>query len=123
VVADRRHIGFVDLTGGAGLLGQVEGRTATSVSAWIEAQSSQWRPGVRVVAIEMCTVFKAAIRDSLPNATLVVDRFHVAQLANTALTEVRRRVTVQERGRRAARAAGNGSCATGADPRGRADAR
>ena len=100
VVADRWHIGFVDLTGGAGLLGQVEGRTAASVSAWIQAQSKQWRAGVQVVAIDMCTVFKAAVRDSLPHATLVVDRFHVAQLANAALIEVRRRVTVQVRGRR-----------------------
>jgi transposase len=55
---------------------------------------------VRVVAIDMCTVFKAAVRESLPHATLVVDRFHLAQLANTALTEVRRRVTLQQRGRR-----------------------
>jgi hypothetical protein len=87
-------------TGGNGLLGQIEGRTAAAVSAWIEAQSDTWRTGVRVVAIDMCTVFKAAVRDSLPHVTLVVDRFHVAQLANTALTEVRRRVTVQVRGRR-----------------------
>jgi transposase len=98
--ADRWHIDFCDLTGGNRLLGQIEGRTAASVSAWIEAQSDTWRTGVRVVAIDMCTVFKAAVRDSLPHVTLVVDRFHVAQLANTALTEVRRRVTVQVRGRR-----------------------
>jgi transposase len=100
VMAGRWHIGFCDLTGGNGLLGQIEGRTAASVSAWIEAQSDTWRTGVRVVAIDMCTVFKAAVRDSLPHVTLVADRFHVAQLANTALTEVRRRVTVQVRGRR-----------------------
>ena len=100
VVADRWHIGFCDLTGGAGLLGQVEGRTAASVSAWIQRQTLERRAGVRVVAIDMCTVFKASVRDCLPNATLVVDRFHVAQLANAALTEVRRRVTVQQRGRR-----------------------
>jgi transposase len=100
VVADRWHVGMVDLTGGAGLLGQVEGRTAATVSQWIDARSAAWRAGVRVVAIDMCTVFKAAVRDSLPHATLVVDRFHVAQLANAALTEVRRRVTVQQRGRR-----------------------
>lgn len=100
VVADRWHVGMVDLTGGAGLLGQVEGRTAASVSAWIDAQSAAWRAGVRVVAIDMCTVFKAAVRDSLPHVTLVVDRFHVVQLANAVLTEVRRRVTVQQRGRR-----------------------
>jgi transposase len=43
---------------------------------------------------------KAAVRESLPHARLVVDRFHVAQLANNALTEVRRRVTLQARGRR-----------------------
>jgi transposase len=100
VVADRWHVGFCDLTGGSGLLGQVEGRNAASVSAWINKQTRDWRAGVRVVAIDMCTVFKAAVADSLPHATLVVDRFHVAQLANTALTEVRRRVTVQQRGRR-----------------------
>ena len=100
VVAEKWHVGMVDLGGGAGLLGQVEGRTAAAVSAWIEAQSPAWRAAVQVVAIDMCTVFKSAIRTSLPHATLVVDRFHVAQLANAALTEVRRRVTVQQRGRR-----------------------
>jgi transposase len=93
-------VGFTDLGSGAGLLGQVEGRTAASVSAWIQAQSPAWRAGVAVVAIDMCTVFKSAIRTSLPHARLVVDRFHVAQPANAALTEVRRRVTVQQRGRR-----------------------
>ena len=100
VVADRWHVGFVDLTGGAGLLGQVEGRTSASVSEWIDAQSRAWRSGVRVVAIDMCTVFKAAITASLPHAILVVDLFHVVQLANNAFTEVRRRVTLKHRGRR-----------------------
>lgn len=95
VVAGTWHIGFTDLTGGAGLLGQVEGRTAASVSGWIEAQTPAWRGAVESVAIDMCTVFKAAVRESLPSAPLVVDRFHVAQLANTALTEVRRRANVR----------------------------
>ena len=36
----------------------------------------------------MCTVFKAAVRDALPHAVLIVDRFHVAQPANTALTRM-----------------------------------
>ena len=100
VVADTWHVAMVDLGGGAGLLGQVEGRTAAAVSAWIEAQSLAWRAAVQVVAIDRCTVFKATVRTGLPHATPVVDRFHVAQLANAALTEVRRRVTVQQRGRR-----------------------
>jgi len=100
VTADRWHVGFCDLSGGAGLLGQVEGRTAATASAWLDAQTDAWRAGVRVAAIDMCTVFKAAVRESLPHAVLVVDRFHLAQLANTALPELRRRVTLQQRGRR-----------------------
>ncbi|MDG4791799.1 transposase [Micromonospora sp. WMMD1102] len=35
-----------------------------------------------------------------PHAMLVVDHFHVVQLANRAVTEVRRRMTVTHRGRR-----------------------
>jgi len=45
-------------------------------------------------------VFKSAIRQALPHAQLVVDHFHLVQLANATLTEVRRRVTIQVRGRR-----------------------
>ena len=92
VTVDRWHVGFVDLAGGQGLLGQVEGRTSAVVK--------DWRHRVRFVAIDMCTIFKSAIRDALPQARLVVDHFHLVQLANQALTEVRRRVTVQARGRR-----------------------
>ena len=97
---DRWHIGFVDLSSGQGLLGQVEGRTAATVVDWLQARPQAWREQVRHVAIDMCTVFKSAICSALPNAQLVVDHFHVVQLANATLTEVRRRVTVQVRGRR-----------------------
>jgi transposase len=100
VLADRWHVGYVDLTGGAGLLGQVEGRNAASVSAWIDAHDASWRDAVAFVAIDLCSIFKAAIRTSLPNAVVVADRFHVAQLANQALKDVRRRTTMQQRGRR-----------------------
>jgi len=59
VTADRWHVGFCDLSGGAGLLGQAEGRTAATASAWLDAQSSAWRAGVRVVAIDMCIWLRA----------------------------------------------------------------
>lgn len=99
IAVDRWHVGFVDLAGGQGLLGQVEGRTSTIVKDWLNQRDEDWRQGVRFVAIDMCTIFKSAIRDALPQARLVVDHFHLVQLANQALTEVRRRVTVQVRGR------------------------
>ncbi|MEV6815592.1 ISL3 family transposase [Micromonospora sp. NPDC051296] len=97
---DRWHVGFVDLSGGQGLLGQVEGRTAQVVADWLLARPPMWRDQVRYVAIDMCTIFKSAIERVLPHAQLVVDHFHLVQLANATVTEVRRRVTVQVRGRR-----------------------
>ncbi|MDP9791685.1 transposase [Catenuloplanes nepalensis] len=97
---DRWHVGMCDLTGGQGLLGQVEGRTAQTVIDWLTARSQDWRDQVRYVAIDMCTIFKSAITTALPHAILVVDHFHVVQLAHQALNDVRRRITVQHRGRR-----------------------
>ena len=48
----------------------------------------------------MSTVFKSAVRKALPGAALAVDFFHVSQLANKAVGDVRRRVTYEAYGRR-----------------------
>jgi len=99
-LADRWHVGFTDVGGGQGMLGQVEGRTADDVAYWLASHSPAWRDRIRYVAIDMCTVFAAAIRRCLPHATIVVDHFHVVKLANDTVAEVRRRIATQLRGRR-----------------------
>lgn len=48
----------------------------------------------------MSVTYRAAIRIGLPHATVVVDHFHVVQLANKMLSMVRRRATAESRGRR-----------------------
>jgi transposase len=83
VIADRWHVGFVDLAGGQGLLGQVEARTKASVIGWLEAHGQGWKAGVKIVAIDMCSVFKSAIHQVLPHAVIVADHFHVVQLTTT----------------------------------------
>ena len=100
VLADRWHVGFTDIGGGAGMLAQVEGRTADDVAYWLLGQPAAWRDRVRYVAIDMCTVFVSAVRRALPHAVLVVDHFHLVKLANDTLAEVRRKVTTTTRGRR-----------------------
>ncbi|WP_207386421.1 transposase [Protofrankia symbiont of Coriaria ruscifolia] len=100
VLADRWHVGFTDLAGGHGMLGQVEGRTADDVAYRLASQPVAWRHRIRYVAIDMCTVFAAAVRRYLSHATLIVDHFHLVQLANDAVAEIRRRVTTLLRGRR-----------------------
>ena len=99
-LADRWHVGFTDVGGGQGMLGQVEGRTADVVAYLLAGHSPAWRDRIRYVAIDMCTVFVAAIRRYLPHATIVVDHFHVVKLANDTVAEVRRRIATQLRGRR-----------------------
>ncbi|WP_344194079.1 transposase, partial [Acrocarpospora corrugata] len=100
--ADRWQSIFVDASGGNGLLGQVDGRTGADVTAWLAARDPAWREQVRWVAIDMSSVYKSAVTASglLPNAALVVDLFHVVQLANKMVGDVRRRVTLQRYGRR-----------------------
>jgi transposase len=106
VRVDPWDTGFVDLAGDQGLLGQREGRTGAAVIDWLSARSDAFRAGVEFVAIDPAAVYATAIRTPglLPNATLVVDHFHLVKLANDALTKVRRRVTWDLRDRRGRRA-------------------
>jgi transposase len=105
VRVDPWDTGFVDLAGDQGLLGQREGRTGAAVVSWLAERSEQFRAAVQFVAIDPAAVYASAIRtpELLPNATLVVDHFHLVQLANDALTTVRRRVTWDLRDRRGRR--------------------
>ena len=80
---NRWHVGFCDLSGGQGLLAQVEGRTTAAVTGWLTARPPAWREQVQAVAIDMCTVFKSAVRQVLPHALLVVDHFHGCYTAST----------------------------------------
>jgi transposase len=70
------------------------------VAAWLTTQPASWRTAVTHVAIDMCAAFRCAVRSALPHATLVVDHFHLVQLANTKLAELRRRLTWKLRHRR-----------------------
>ena len=40
-----------------------------------------WPDAVRVVAIDLCTIYASAVHRILPGAQLVVDLFHVVHLA------------------------------------------
>lgn len=101
LVADAWHIGFVDAIGGHGLFGQVEGRNSASVADWLTAQPAAWREQVRYVAIDLCSTFRAAVHRALPHAAVVVDCFHIVQLAQRHLADLRRRLTWKQHGRRA----------------------
>ncbi|MGH3157295.1 MAG: transposase, partial [Streptosporangiaceae bacterium] len=51
----------------------------------------------------MCTIYASAVRRMLPSARLVVDLFHVVQLAVKMTGDVRRRAVREKYGRRPVR--------------------
>ena len=100
LLADRWHTCFFDLSGDQGLLGQVEGRTADDAAYWLAQAAPAWRDAVRVVAIDMCSIYASAVRRMLPGAQIAVDLFHVVHLAVKMTGDVRRRVVRGKYGRR-----------------------
>jgi transposase len=104
VRTDPWETGFVDLTGGQALLGQVDGRTSAAVQAWLAARTPEFRAGVEVVVIDPHAGYAAAVRAALPDAQLAVDHFHLIMLANRVVTAVRQRVTRDLLGRRGRKA-------------------
>ena len=85
-----------DDTGPAPLLDMVEGRSKQAFKTWLAARFEAWRAGVEVVAMDGFTGFKTATTEESPDATTVMDPFHVVRLAGDALDQCRRR-TQQER--------------------------
>ena len=81
---------FTDLDTGA-ILDVVDGRRGTSVTTWLAARPRWWRRRVRLVAIDLSSEFRAAIRKALPKARISADHWHVIRLANEMVTKVRRR--------------------------------
>lgn len=90
---------FTDLDTGA-ILDIVDGRRGQAVRDWIGARPRWWRNKVEMVAMDMSTEFRRAIRKVLPKAAITVDHWHVVARANQMVTEVRRRRAHDLHGRR-----------------------
>ncbi len=82
------------------LLDVAEGRNAAVASAWIDNQPAGWRAGVVYGVLDMSGPYRKTFNDSLPDATQVVDPFHVHKHANSMLDECRRRVQNETLGHR-----------------------
>ncbi len=87
-------------TGPSRLLDMIEGRSKSAFSTWLAARPQAWRDGVDVVAMDGFTGFKTATSQELPQATAVMDPFHVVRLGGDALDRCRRRVQQDLHGHR-----------------------
>jgi transposase len=82
------------------LLDVVPGRSAKSVSTWLDERTRYWRDHVEVVAIDPHRGYHSALVSRLPRATVIIDHFHAIKLANAAIDDVRRRVQRETTGHR-----------------------
>jgi transposase len=89
-----------DGTGPARLLDMVEGRSKQAFKTWLADRDDTWRDAVEVVAMDGFTGFKTAAAEEVPEATAVMDPFHVVRLAGDALDRCRRRVQLAIHGHR-----------------------
>ena len=89
-----------DGVGPARLLDMVAGRSKQVFAAWLDAQTTAFRDGIEVVAMDGFTGFKTAAAEVLPDAVEVMDPFHVVQLAGDALDRCRQRVQQDTLGHR-----------------------
>jgi transposase len=89
-----------DGSGPARLLDMVDGRSKQVFKTWLSARDESWRDAVEVVAMDGFIGFKTATTEELPDATAVMDPFHVVRLAGDALNDCRRRVQQDIHGHR-----------------------
>lgn len=66
------------------------GRTADVFSGFLEELPKETAAGIEAVAMDMGPSYQKSVRDSLPNADMVFDRFHVMQNYSKALGNQRR---------------------------------
>lgn len=67
-----------------------EGKSSDVLKSFFESLDREILDAIEIVTMDMSKAYQKAVREGLPNATIAFDHFHVAQLANEALNEVRR---------------------------------
>jgi len=90
----------LDGTGRARLLDMVAGRSAAALTRWLANQPPAFRDQVEVVAMDGFGGYKTAATEVLPEATTVMDPFHVVALAGAKLDLTRQRIQQQTQGHR-----------------------
>ena len=87
-------------TGPARLLDMIPGRSKHVFKTWLAARPDAWRDEIDVVAMDGFTGYKTAAGEEIPDATAVMDPFHVVQLFGDALDKTRQRVQQETLGHR-----------------------
>jgi transposase len=86
------------------VVGSSKGKNAETLHAFFEDLGAERAAAIESVTIDMSQAYISVVKDLVPHARLVFDRFHVQRLVQDALDETRRdeaRAASSEEGRRA----------------------
>ena len=72
------------------------GRSAAALTTWLAERTPAFRDQVEIVAMDGFSGYKSAAADQLPEATPVMDPFHVVALAGDKLDLCRQRIQQQQ---------------------------
>jgi len=67
-----------------------EGKSSHTVGTFFDELGPEWSHQLELVSIDMSAAYEKAVRSAALQAEIVFDGFHLARLANDALTEVQR---------------------------------
>jgi transposase len=67
-----------------------EGKSAETLGLFFAELGPERSKAIEIVTMDMSAAYTKAVEDHAPQAEIVYDRFHVVQLLNTAVDEVRR---------------------------------
>lgn len=70
-------------------------RKKETLETWFDQLAPDQRSAIQVVCIDMWAAYSSAVQTKLPDAEIVVDRFHVMKNLNHALTIARREIQRQ----------------------------
>jgi transposase len=74
-----------------------EGKCSETLRGFFLSLPVEVRKAIEIVTMDMSAAYQKAVRETLPNATMAFDHFHIAKLANEALNEVRRELVREVR--------------------------
>lgn len=78
-------------SGSVHLLAVLPDRLKTTVVAWLKQLPAERREAIRTVCTDMWEGYVSAVGEVLPQATIVIDRFHVACHYRQAVDELRKK--------------------------------
>lgn len=72
-----------------------EGKSSQTLGKFFDLLSTETLRGIELITMDLSAAYQKAVRERLGNVDLAFDKFHLVQLANKALQEVRRFIARQ----------------------------